>query len=162
MALLTSVAGRSQAGDETPSDQLRSKLGLKQAGTFLILEAESEVHSKITDARRLSRELSNAIMRQQSTVSEKDYQATIKQLNEETNALRAQLNSTNQMINQLPKFRGRLASSMAMEQNYELNQYKSQLNWEINQRTAFLAQLRSNPFDPKAKLRLDSEVRDKR
>jgi len=146
---------------ETASDEALAKLGLKQAGPLVVLEAESDVHSRVTQARQLAREWSNAVMRQRSTVSEKEYQATIKELNAETNQLRNELNLTNRMISQLPTYRGRFATNYAAQQNYDLTVYRTQVQWEINQRSTFLNQLKSQPFDPKAKLKIDAEVREK-
>jgi len=148
------------AGDKA-SDEALAKLGLKQSGAVVVLEAESDVHNKVTEARQLYREWSNAVMRQRSTVSEKEYQSTIKELTNESNQLRNQVNTTNQMINSLPRYRGRFATNYAAEQNAELTVYRTQLQWEINQRNTFLSQLKSQPFDPKAKLKVDAEVRDK-
>ncbi|MGP0066149.1 MAG: hypothetical protein ACLQGP_21430 [Isosphaeraceae bacterium] len=149
------------SADDTPAEPALAKLGLKQTGPLVVLEAESDVHSKTTEARQLYRDWSNAVMRQRSTVSEKEYQSTIKGLNDETNALKRELNTTNQMINQLPKYRGRFTTNLGAQQNYDLNLYKTQLQGEISQRTMFLNQLRSQPFDPKAKLKMDVEVREK-
>ncbi len=160
--LMAAGVGASLHAGETPSEEVLAKLGLKQAGTILVLEAESEVHDKTSELRRLSRELSNAVMLQRSTMSEKQYQDTLKELNAETNQFRSELNATNQMINRLPRYRGRFMNNMVAEQGYELNMYKTQLQWEITQRTNFLNRLKSQPFDPKARLQRDYEVRDKR
>ncbi len=146
---------------ETPSDEALAKLGLRQAGTIVVLEAESDVHSKATEARQLAREWSNAVMRQRFTVSEKEYQTAIKDLNAETNQFKNELNLTNRMINQLPKYRGRFTTNLAAQQNYDLTMYRTQLQWEISQRSNILNQIKSQPFDPKAKLKVDAEVRDK-
>jgi hypothetical protein len=159
MVMLTGIDLR--AG-ETRSEDSLTKFSLRQAGTVLVLEGESEVHAKTEELRRLSRELSNAVMLQRSTLSEKEYQATLKDLNSEITQYRSQLNTTNQAINRLPKFRGRFMNNMVAEQNYELNLYKNQLQWEINWRNDFLKRIRGQPFDPKARLQRDSEVRDKR
>ncbi len=160
--LMATGAGAGVQAGETPADEVLTKLGLKQAGTVMVLDAESEVHEKTSELRRLARELSNAVMLQRSTLSEKEYQAALKELNAETTQLRSEMNATTQMINRLPKYRGRFLNNMVAEQSYELNLYKQQLQWEINQRTNFLAQLKKQPFDPKARLKRDDEVRDKR
>jgi hypothetical protein len=102
------------------------------------------------------------VMMQRGTMSEKEYQNTIKELNAETNQFKSQLNTTNQMIKRIPKYRGRFMNNIVAQQYYELTMYKTQLQWEINQRTAFLNQLKRQPFDPKARLKRDYEVRDKR
>ena len=160
VALMAGAAGTHLQAGETPEDVL-AKIGLKQAGTVLVLESESDVHDKASEIRRIDRELTNAKMLQRSTMSEKDYQDAIKQLNAETNQFRAELNTTNQMIGRIPKYRGRFMNSTVAEESYELTMYKNQLQWEINQRTAFLNQLKKQPFDAKARVKRDSEVRDK-
>jgi hypothetical protein len=159
--MMAAASGADLSAAETPTEKALAKLGLKQAGPLLVLDAESEVHSKTTEARQLFREWSNAVMQQRSTVSEKEYQATIKELTAETNSLRNELNNTNRMINQVPMNRGRFATNLGAQQSYELNMYRSQLQWELDQRATFLSQLKSQPFDPKAKLKIDADVRDK-
>jgi len=146
---------------EPSSDPALVKLGLRQAGPLVVLEAESDVHSKITEARQLFRDWSNAVMQQRSTVSEKEYQSTIKGLTNETNALKNELNTTSRMLNQIPMNRGRFATNIGAQQAYDLRTYQQQLSWEIAQRNEFLGQLKSEPFDPKAKLRLEKEVLEK-
>ena len=159
--VMVASSGASLLAGDTPSDEALTKVGLKKSGALLVLEAESDVHTKVTEARQLYREWSNLVMRQRSTVSEKEYQSTIKELTNETNQLRNQLNTTNQMFNRLPRYRGTFATTLAYQQGAELSEYKAQLEWEINQRNIFLNQLKSQPFDPKAKLKIDAEVRDK-
>jgi uncharacterized protein YukE len=149
-----------QAGQNRSNDPL-TKFGLHQAGTVLVLEGESEVHDKTEEVRRLSREVSNAVMLQRSTMSEKQYQDSIKELNAEINQYRSELNATNQAIGRLPRYRGRFTNNVVVEQNFELNLYKRQLQWEMNQRTTLLQRLRGQPFDPKARLQRDYAVRDK-
>lgn len=148
------------AGDG-PSDKALAKYGLKRSGPVFILESESEVHAKAEEVRHLSRQLREAVARQRSTLSEKDYQATIKQLNDENNQFKAQLNTVNQTLNRLPRRRGYPANSIVAEEQGELNYYKSQLQMEINQHTAALNQLKSRPFDPKARVQADTEVRNR-
>ncbi len=160
MVLAGSGAGTS-AADDSASDPALAKLGLKLAGAAVMLEAESEVHSKATEVRQLARQWSNAVMQQRSTVSEKEYQSTIKGLTDETNALKNELNATNRMLGQLPMNRGRYINNYAAQEASDLRAYQQQLNWEIAQRNTFLGQLKSQPFDPKAKLKIDAEVRDK-
>jgi hypothetical protein len=159
--LILAGSGAGLSAGETPADEALAKLGLKKSGEVLVLEAENAVHGKVTEARQLFTQWSNAVMQQRSTVSEKEYQATIKELTNESNQLRSELNTTNQMLNQIPKYRGRIASPLGYQQSDELTAYRTQLQWEINQRNLFLSQLKSQPFDPKAKLKIDAEVRDK-
>lgn len=160
--MILAGAGAGTSAEDSPADKALAKVGLKHAGALAVPEAESDVHAKTTEARQIYRDWSNAVMQQRSTVSEKEYQATIKALTNETNELRKELNNTNQMLNSIPTFRGRAVSSYAYQQEYDLNAYKQQLQWEINQRTTFLNQLKSQSFDPKAKIKLDTEVRTKK
>jgi hypothetical protein len=159
--LLASASGAGVRAGETQTEDVLAKFGLRQAGTVLVLEAESDVHKKTGEVRQLYQELSNAVMLQRSTMSEKDYKNTINQLNAEINLLKSQFNATNQTISRIPKFRGRFMNNMVAEQSYELNFYKRQLQWEIDQRSTFLKQLKSRPFDPKARSKRDADVRDK-
>jgi len=160
--LLAAGASAGLCADEPSAEEALAKLGLKQAGIMLVLDAESEVHAKPNEIRRLSRELSNTRMQQRGTLSEKDYQATLKELSAEITQFRSELNTANQRIAQIPRYRGRLANNFATEQMNELNMYKSQLQLEVNQRSAFLNQLKSQPFDPKARGRLDAQVQEQR
>jgi len=160
VAVAVAVGGL-QAG-EPSSEASVAKLGLKTAGTVLVLDAEAGVREKAQEVRRLARELNGTVMRQRGTLSAQDYQDTLKELNAEIGQFRAETNTVNQTMRQIPKYRGRFTSTDAAEQYNELNVYKNQLQWEINQRTAFLNQLKSHPYDPKAKQKIDSEVRDQR
>jgi hypothetical protein len=149
-----------RAGDPGTEEAL-AKFGLKRAGMVLVLETEAEVHSKARETRRLAGELSYALMKQRGMLSEKEYQQTLKELHSEINQFRAELNTTNQQMAQIPRFRGRMVNSIAAEQFGELMVYRNQLLAEINQRTSFLNQLKSQSFDPKARLAIDTEVRNR-
>jgi hypothetical protein len=144
---------------ETPSDAALAKHGLKRVGVVLALEAESEVHAKAEEVRHLSRQLSYAVAQQRSTLSEKEYQDTIKELTAEINQLKTQANTAQQAMNRIPKRRGYPVNNILAEEYQELNYYRNQLGMEINQRQAFVNQLKSKPFDPKDRIKLDSEVR---
>jgi len=101
--LLAAGAGAGLCADEPSAEETLAKLGLKQAGIMLVLDAESEVHAKPNEIRRLSRELSNTRMQQRGTLSEKDYQATLKELSAEITQFRSELNTANQRIAQIPR-----------------------------------------------------------
>lgn len=161
LGLAALVAGSAVAGEASPNDGI-AKLGLKQAGVMLLLESESEIHTKVDALRQPAMDLNNALMRQRSTVSEAEYQATIKQLNAEISAFQSELKTANQMGSQVPRIRGRIVNNVAREQLNEINAYKKQLQWEVDQRQTFLKQLRSQPFDKKAKDKIDAEVKEKR
>ncbi len=158
--LMTACAGAFAIAGERTSDEAIAKLGLKPVRTVLVLETEeAEVHDKIVAARQLARDWSNAVMQQRSTLGEKEYQAAIKDLTAESNQFRSELDNTNRMMAQLPRYRNRLATTLAYQQYDDLNLYKTQLQWELNQRTTFLNELKSQKLDPKAKDKIDATVR---
>ena len=76
--------------------------------------------------------------------------------------MRTQITVANQQMAQLPRFRGRLTSTYAQEQYAELILYRNQLQMQVNQETAWLNQLQSQKADPKAKEKIDAQVRDRR
>ena len=82
--------------------------------------------------------------------------STIKELTAELNQLRAQSNLVTQNLNRIPRRRG---YPVYLEEFQELTYYRNQLQMEISQRTNFLNQLKSKPFDPKDRIRADAEVR---
>ena len=49
-------AGIGLRAGEPPSDKELAKHGLKRSGPLLVLEAESDVHAKAEEVRRLSRQ----------------------------------------------------------------------------------------------------------
>src|SRR3954447_17922083 len=139
------------AGEDRPEDAL-AKLGLKRAGDVLVLAAESEVRSQVVEARRLSSQLSRALMQQRGMVSKEEYQATLKELNSQINQARSELNATNQQMRQIPRspytrHPNYFANNLAAEQYAELMAHRNQLQEEIKQRTSILGQLRSQPLD---------------
>ncbi len=153
------AAGSGLRAGEPPSDSALAKHGLKRAGVVLVLEAESEVHAKAEEVRQLARQRSYAVAQQRSTLSEKEYQDTIKELTAEINQLKNQYSAATQTMNRIPKRRGYPVNSILAEEYQELNYYRNQLQMEVNQRQTFLNQLKSKPFDPKDRIKLDNEVR---
>jgi hypothetical protein len=156
-------AGTGLRAGEPPSDQALAKHGLKRAGDVLVLQAESEVHAKAGGVRRLSAQLSQAVAQQRATLSEKEYQDTIKELTAEINQLRNESSAATQTMNRLPRSRrGRyLANNLVAEQYEELTYYRNQLQMEIAQRTNLLNQLKSKPFDRKDRIKADNVVRER-
>lgn len=158
-------AGGGLRAGEPPSDRMLQKHGLKRSGPLFVLEAESAALEKAEEIRGLSHDLNAAVARQRSTLSEKEYQETIKELTAELNQLKAQSNVATQTLNQLPRFRTRrgtyYANNNVTEEAAELGYYRSQLQMEINQRDAFLKQLKSKPFDPRDRLKADAEVHNR-
>jgi hypothetical protein len=110
--------------------------------------------------------LSRAVVQQRALGSVKDRQAMLKDLNGQIGQLRSELSAVNQQMRQVPRARaGRYSNyffnSMAAEQYAELAAYRDQLQWEVNQRTTALDQLKSQSVDPKARQEIDETVRDR-
>ena len=152
---------RCEAADGTENPVLK-KHGLKIVGTLAVVDEEAEIKSKLTEARRISKQLSYSLMQQKVTLSPGDLQKTVKNLTDQINQLRSEMNMTNQQMNAVPKFRNRFVSNDASTLYQQLSYYRSQLQMEINQDSLFLNQLKSQPADPKAKEKIDSDVRDRR
>jgi hypothetical protein len=163
LGLMLVGAGIGVRAGEGPSDQALEKKGLKRAGDVLVLQAESEVHAKAEEVRQLSAQWSHAVAQQRATLSEKEYQNTIKQLTAEIGQYRNESNAVTQNMNRLPRSRrGRyFANNLVAEQYQELNAYNNQLQMEISRRTTLLNQLKSKPFDPKDRIKADAEVRNR-
>ena len=145
-----------------PETEVLKTHGLKVAGALVVLEAELDVKNKVADARRLSRQLNHSLARQQGTMTAKEYQQTVKNLTQSVNQIRSQIGATSNQMNRLPRFRGMLATTMAQERYAELFEYRNQLQMELSEETAWLNQLKSQPFDDKSKDKVDAEVRDGR
>jgi hypothetical protein len=161
-AALTSVNGPSARAAEGQGDEILKQHGLKIAGSLAVALEESEVKSKLAEARRLSKQLSYTIMQQKGTMSPAEQQKTMKTVNDQLGQLRSEMNAASQQMNAIPKYRGRFMTTDASQLYSQLAAYRSQLQMEINQDSLFLNQLKSQPADPKAKERVDSEVRDLR
>jgi hypothetical protein len=99
-------------------------------------------------------------MQQQGTMTPEQYKQTLQGLAAEINQLNAQIRTANQQMNSLPRFRGRLMTTYAQEQFAELLYFRTQLQAEVYEETAWLNQLRSQKFDPKSKEKIDAQVRD--
>src|SRR5205807_2084755 len=83
------------------------------------------------ETRRLSSQLSRALMQQRGMVSEKDYQATLKDFTSRINQLRSEVNATNQQMRQIPRYRGRFVNNLVAEQYAELMVYRNQLQAKL-------------------------------
>jgi hypothetical protein len=149
-------------GADSPVVETMKSHGLKAAGDLYVVVTESDVKTKVQEVRRLSKQLSYALMQQKGTLSAKEYQQTIKGMGDQLNQYRSEINAVNQQMNALPRYRNRLANNYAVEQYQELQLYHNQLQAEVNQGTQFLNQLRSQPYDPKTKDRVDAEVQGQR
>ncbi len=161
-AMLALSVGLPAGAGDGPESEVLAKQNLKPAGSLRVLESESEFKTKLTDAKKLQRQLSYSIMQQHGTLTPEQYQQYLQNLTNEVNQMRSAINSANTQMAQLPRMRGRLANSYAQEAYDELMLYRNQLTMQVNQESAMLNQLRSQKADPKAKDRIDAEVRDRR
>lgn len=149
-----------QAADGGGGDVLK-KHGLKIVGLLAVVDEEAEIKTKLAEARRLYKQLNYALTQQKGTLSPGELQRIQKNVNNEINQLRSQLNAASQQMNAMPRYRGRLMSNDASMVYSQLAAYRTQVQMEINQEYYFLNQLKSQPSDPKASERIDSEVRDR-
>jgi hypothetical protein len=135
---------------------------LKIAGTLAVVADEAKIKSDLAETRRLSKQLSYSLTQQRGTLSPAEMQKTVKNVNDQMNQLRSEMNAANQQMNAIPKYRGRFVSNDASILYGQLVAYRNQLQMEINQDSYFLNQLKSQPADPKAKEKIDAEVKEKR
>ena len=171
VALACLVAPTVDAAD-APENEVFKKHGLKVAGSLVVASEEPEIKTKLSDARRISKQLSQSLMQQKATMSPEEMQKTVKTLGTQINELKSEMNAVNQQMNQVPRnnnfrygqFGGGMsfANNDAAEMYSELLVYRNQIQAEITQDSYFLNQLKTQPADPKAKERIDSEVRERR
>ncbi len=159
VGLAALAAGAGVLAGDGPSEAELAKVGLKRSGPLLVLEAESEVHTKADEVRHLSRQLAHDVARQQMTLSPEQYQATLKGLNDELNQYKNELNATRNALNRIPKRRG---YPVNYQLHQELTAYRNELQAEVTQRTSYLNQLKGQKYDPKARLQADADVRTRR
>jgi hypothetical protein len=138
------------------------KHGLKIVGSLAVVAEEADIKTKLSEARRLSKQLSYSLMQQQATMSPKEQQQNIKTVSDQITQLKSEMNAANQQLNSIPRYRGRFMSNDASQLYAQLVGYRTQLQMEINQDSLFLNQLKSQPADPKAKEKIDSAVLDQR
>jgi uncharacterized coiled-coil DUF342 family protein len=149
------------AADGPASDTLK-KNGLHIAGTLALADEEPQIKTSLAEARRLSKQLNYSLMQQKGTLSPGEMQQTVKNINNEISQLRSELSAAGQQMNAIPKWRGRFVSNDAAMIHAQLNAYRTQLQMEITQDSTFLNQLKSQTADPRAREKIDSEVRDRR
>jgi hypothetical protein len=147
---------------DDPHDEVLAKHGLKIVGSLAVLETESEVKNKLNELRRISKQLGYTVTQQKGTMTATEQKEAVQRLTQELAQMKTQLNQVNQQMARLPRRRGMLATTYAQAQYQELLMYQNQLQAEIYQETAWLNQLKSPQADPKAREKLDSEVRDQR
>jgi DNA repair exonuclease SbcCD ATPase subunit len=167
VGMVVASAGSGIASEEGRPEDVLARLGLKKAGDRWILGAEAEVRSKLDEAKRLSSQLSRALVQQRGMLSEQDRQAMLKELNGRISQLRSELKETNQQMRQVPRAGagrrpGYFFNSLAADQYAELRAHRDELQAELDQRTTALGQLKGQSFDKKARAAIDDEVRDRR
>jgi hypothetical protein len=145
-----------------PENAVLKKNGLKVVGSLAVLETETEVKNKLSDLRRISRQLNYSLMQQQGTMSPEDFQKAIKGLGAEINQMKAQINALTQQMNRMPRGRRGFLNNFVADQYAELNLARIELQDQVNQEVAWLNQLKSQHADPKSKDKIDGEVRDRR
>ena len=100
LACLASPQVRAADG---PGNEVLKKHGLKMAGLLAVATEEAEIKTKLSDARRLSKQLSQSLMQQKATMSPEEMQKTVKTLGSRINELKSELNAVNQQMNQVPR-----------------------------------------------------------
>jgi uncharacterized coiled-coil DUF342 family protein len=161
VALVCAAQPPARAADGPANDTLK-KNGLHIAGTLALVDEEPQIKTNLAEARRLSKQLNYSLMQQKGTLSPAQMQQTVKNITNEISQLRSEMNAAGQQMNAVPKWRGRFVSNDAGMLYAQLNAYRSQLQMEISQDSAFLNQLKSQTADPRARDKIDSEVRDRR
>jgi archaellum component FlaC len=156
-----SIGLPARAGDD-PENETLKKNKLKTLGSLEVLEDETEFKTKLTEARRLQRQLSYSLLQQQRTMSPEQYQKTLQGIRDELSQMKTQIGQLSQQMSNFPRFRGRFMSTYAQEEYNELTLYRNQLQMQVNQESASLNQLQSQKADPKAKEKIDAEVHDRR
>jgi hypothetical protein len=195
MAAMTCLDQRPVRAADGPGNESLKKHGLKMAGTLAVADLEADVKTKLTEARRLSKQLSQSLMELAGIVSPREQQKNIKALNEQIGQLKSELNAVNQQMSQLPRnsaqygaqyggaqlggYNNRMggygggygasgfaangfASSTAADEYSELLMYRTQLQEELNQDSLFINQIKMQVTDPKAKEKLDADVKQRR
>lgn len=145
-----------RAADE-PGSELLKKHGLKIVGSLAVVETEADVKAKLSEAKRLSKELKYSLMQQKGTLSPKEQQQNIKTLNDQISQIRSEINAVTQQMAMVPRGRTRFSygftNNYAAEQFAQLNLYRNQLQAELQQDSAFLNQLKSQSPTPRRRTR---------
>ncbi len=162
IVLFTCSTGLPTRAADDPENETLKKNKLKTLGSLQVLEDETEFKNKLTEARRLQRQLSYSLMQQQNTMSPEQFKKNLQAMKDELTQMRSQISQLNQQMASVPRFRGRFASTYAQEQYNECLVYRNQLQMQVNQESTWLNQLQSQKADPKAKEKVDAEVNDRR
>ena len=104
---------------DDPENETLKKNKLRALGSLQVLEDETEFKNKLTEARRLQRQLSYSLMQQQNTMSPEQFKKNLQAMKDELTQMRSQISQLNQQMASVPRFRGRFASTYAQEQYNE-------------------------------------------
>jgi hypothetical protein len=149
------IAGASGvSAAEDPAEKVLKDHGLSRARTVYVIEAESEVKSKLAEARSASDQL-KSVHAQQDALEENA--ARIQQLTEQSNQLRQGINAyTMQMANTSRYGRG-------MYRNFNpATAQRNQLMMNLNLVTGELNRLKLQAPTPKKKQELNDEAQHRR
>jgi small-conductance mechanosensitive channel len=156
---------------DSPGGDVFKKHGLKLAGTLAVADEEAEIKTKLSEFRRTSKQLSYSLIQQQGTMGPREQQQNIKSLTDAINQLKTEVSAVDRQMGQIPRnnsrYGGRYASGSFLDSNAadmyaELEAYKVQLQMELNQDSLILNELKNQTLDPRAKDKIDAEVRDQR
>jgi hypothetical protein len=159
--VIACIGGDQARAADDPSEQVLKKNQLRMVGSLAIADTEAPIKSKLTEARRTAQRLRSLQIQQSSTMSAEERQKAIGSLNDQIGQLRNELNAVTQQMNQIPRMRGRMVNNYAQAQFTELQAYRASIQVELSQEAAVLSQLKSPSADPKAKEKLDADIRDK-
>ncbi len=146
------------AATESPEEEILHRNGLRPMGPTYVLESELDVKKKVGEVKLLSRQWNVALLKQRSFGSPQDHQAMIQGMTAQVAQLRAEINAVSQQMRATPRFRGRMGGYYNQQQNAQLQMYRNQLNFNLNQQNAVLNQAKRQPFDAKTKQKIDEEV----
>jgi hypothetical protein len=161
-AAIIAISMTGLAGAAEPPEKILEGLGLSRSGDLFIVPSESRTKSKTREIRQLMRLISLDSARLRETASPEDYQKMIKGLTDQVAQYRNEINTVGQQLNSFPRWRGRFLTTDATAQYQQLSAYRAQLQAEVNEETAYLNQLKSQPPDPKVKSKLDAELSERR
>jgi hypothetical protein len=160
-ALIVCPGQRNLWAADEPAEQVLKKHGLRIVGSMAVADTEAPIKSKLAEARRAAQRLRSLQLQQSATLSAEERQNAIESLSDQIDRLRNELGAVNQQLSQVPQMRGRLLNNYAQAQFADLEAYRASLQIEINEESIALNQLRSPSNDPRAKEKLDAEIRDK-
>jgi tetratricopeptide (TPR) repeat protein len=157
------ACSRLGAAAPSPEDLLKSH-GLRLVGSLYILEIETDVQKKVTDIRQAARKVKLAQTRQRGTGSREQYQRAIEEFEDQIKNYQSEIQSVNVQMSQVPASYGvgRFANVYRNQVYSQLLGYRNQLQMEMSQARASLNQLKNEPFDEKAKEKVDALLRDER